>query len=691
MNQTEAVVPGVKLLDRDLAWLEFNRRVLHEAVDERTPLLERVKFLAIFSSNLDEFFMKRAEQLQKPLIAASGVNGADSPLERVRRVVLPLLATQAETYSQVIRPALAGHGIHLLSWSDLDGPQKEAATQFYRRKVFPILTPLKVDPAHPFPFISNLSTSLGVFQRAPKETEIRFARVKVPSSLPQWVLLPESSPNGRQGQSYVKLLDIIAHNMAELFPGMEILEVMPFRLTRNADVEIDDDDESTENLIELVEEGLKQRRLEHPVRLEYGQPISQTMVNLLLHKLGLTESDAYPMFGELDYSGLWSIAGLNRPELRDPPWQPVTPPAFADENEDIFAAIRKGDVLVHHPYESFDASVARFIRAAADDPRVQALKMTVYRIGSDTPFIEALIRAAEAGKQVVCLVEVTARFEELQNLRWAQTLDRVGVHVVYGMMGLKTHTKTALVVRQDDDGLRCYAHIGTGNYHVKTARLYADLGLFTCDPVLTTDVVNLFHYLTGGARGRHYHKLLVAPVTMRQRFLEMIEREVAHHQAGRPARIIAKMNQLEDPALFEAVDRASRAGLPIDLIVRGFCLLPPGENRRVISIIGRFLEHSRIYYFQNGLADPLAGEYYIGSADWMRRNLSDRVEAVTPVEAPALRGRLWEFLQIMLRDQRQAWEMQPDGSYRQRQPPPGATGPEAVGTHQAMMNLTRPR
>jgi polyphosphate kinase len=348
-------------------------------------------------------------------------------------------------------------------------------------------------------------------------------------------------------------------------------------------------------------------------------------------------------------------------------------------------------VLVHHPYESFDASVARFIRAAADDPRVQAVKMTVYRIGSDTPFIEALIRAAEAGKQVACLVEVTARFDELQNLRWAEALDRVGVHVVYGMMGLKTHTKTALVVREEDDGLRCYAHIGTGNYHVKTARLYTDLGLFTCDPVLTTDVVNLFHYLTGGARGRRYHKLLVAPVTMRQRFLEMIEREVAHHQAGRPARIIAKMNQLEDPALCEALARGSRVGLPIDLIIRGFCLLPPADNRRVVSIIGRFLEHSRIYYFQNGVADPLAGEYYIGSADWMRRNLSDRVEAIAPVEAPALRGRLWEFLQIMLGDQRQAWEMRPDGSYRQRQPPPGAAGPEAVGTHQAMMELTRPR
>lgn len=684
----ETTAPAVKLLDRDLAWLEFNRRVLHEAEDERTPLLERVKFLAIFSSNLDEFFMKRADRLKTPAAGVVTAGGPEQPLERVRQVVLPLLAAQADAYGRVIRPALASNGIHLLAWQDLDDAQKQAAMQFFRRNVFPILTPLKVDPAHPFPFISNLSTSLGVFQRAPNATEIRFARVKVPSSLPQWVPLPEST--GRAGLCYVKLIDIITGGMGELFPNMEILEVMAFRVTRNADVELEDD-EPGDTLAELVEEGLRQRRLERPVRLEYGPAASPTMVTLLLSKLGITETDAYPMSGELDYSGLWGIVGLNRPELQVPPWQPVTPPAFADENEDIFAVIRRGDVLVHHPYESFDASVARFIRAAAEDPRVQALKMTVYRIGSDTPFIEALIRAAENGKQVACLVEVTARFDEMQNLRWAQALDRVGVHVVYGMMGLKTHTKTALVVRQDDDGLRCYAHIGTGNYHVKTARLYADLGLFTCDPDLTVDVVNLFHYLTGGARGRHYHKLLVAPVDMRKRFLELIDREIAHHQAGRPARIIAKMNQLEDQELCEALERADRAGLPVNLIVRGFCLLVPGKHRHIISVIGRFLEHSRIWYFQNGTTDPLAGEYYIGSADWMRRNLSERVEAVTPVEAPPLRERLREFLEILLADQRQAWDMQPDGTWIQRRPRPGASGLEAIGTHQAMMDLTRQR
>jgi polyphosphate kinase len=420
------------------------------------------------------------------------------------------------------------------------------------------------------------------------------------------------------------------------------------------------------------------------------------MLTLLSSKLRLNEADLYPMPAEVDYSGLWGIVALNRPELHDPPWQPVAPVALGDEEDDLFALLRKGDVLVHHPYESFDASVARFIRTAADDPKVQALKMTVYRIGSHTPFIDDLIRAAESGKQVACLVEITARFDEQQNLLWAEKLDRVGVHVIYGVMGFKTHAKVALAVRRDDDGLRCYVHVGTGNYHVKTARLYTDLGLFTCDPVLTGDVVNLFHFLTGGARGRTYHKLLVAPLTMRQRFLEMIEREIEHHRAGRPARIIAKINQLEDREMCEAIVRASRAGLPIDLIVRGFSLLAAGvpgatDNVRISSVIGRFLEHSRIYFFQNGSQDPRGGEFYIGSADWMRRNLAERVEAVTPVEAAPLRARLWEILDTMLRDHRQAWDMRPDGSYVQRKPAEGATGPESVGTQQTLMDLTRRR
>jgi polyphosphate kinase len=493
----------------------------------------------------------------------------------------------------------------------------------------------------------------------------------------------------------VRLLDVIAHHLDELFPGMEVLEVVPFRVTRNVEVELEDD-EAVASFTDFVEEELRQRRLEDPVRLEYAAGASQAMLTLLSSKLRLNESDLYPMAAEVDYSGLWGIVAQNRPELHDPPWQPVAPAALGDEGDDLFALLRKGDVLVHHPYESFDASVARFIRAAADDPKVQALKMTVYRIGSDTPFIDDLIRAAELGKQVACLVEITARFDEQQNLLWAEKLDRVGVHVIYGVLGFKTHAKVALAVRRDDDGLRCYAHVGTGNYHVKTARLYTDLGLFTCDPALTGDVVNLFHFLTGGARGRTYHKLLVAPVTMRQRLLEMIEREIEHHRAGRPARIIAKMNQLEDRELCEAIVRASRAGLPIDLIVRGFSVLAAGvpgatDNVRIISVIGRFLEHSRIYFFQNGSQDPLGGEFFVGSADWMRRNLSERVEAITPVEAAPLRARLWEVLDMMLRDHRQSWDMRPDGGYVQRKPAEGATGPEGLGTQQTLMELTRRR
>jgi polyphosphate kinase len=492
------------------------------------------------------------------------------------------------------------------------------------------------------------------------------------------------------------MLDVITNHLDELFPGMIIQEVVPFRVTRNVEVEREEDDEPPDSLAALIVEELRQRRLEDPVRLEYAGQASRAMLALLCGRLKLNEADVYRMPAELDHGGLWPIATLNRPELRDPPWQPVTPAALGEEDDDLFAIIRQGDVLVHHPYESFDASVSRFIRAAADDPKVQALKMTVYRIGSDTRFIDDLIRAAEAGKQVACLVEVTARFDEKQNLLWAEKLDQLGVHVVYGVLGFKTHTKTALAVRRDDDGLRCYAHVGTGNYHVRTARLYADLGLFTCDPELTADVVNLFHFLTGGARDRNYRKLLVAPVTMRRRFLEMIDREIEHQGAGRPARIIAKMNQLEDREMCEALVRASRVGVPIDLIVRGFSVLAPGvpgatDNVRITSVIGRFLEHSRIYFFQNGSADPLGGEFFIGSADWMRRNLSERVEAIAPVEAPALRARLWEVLDVLLRDHRQAWDMRANGGYVQRRPPEGATGPEAVGTQQTLMDLTRRR
>jgi len=684
-------------LDRDLSWLEFNRRVLHEALDERTPLLERVKFLAIFSSNLDEFFMKRWTRLKGRAAASLGTE--PKHLLRVRETVLSLLAEQSKAWTDVINPELASNRIHLLSWAGLNDAQREGARAYFLSNVFPVLTPLAVDPSHPFPFISNLSTSLGVMLQSPVSGERLFARVKVPGTFPQWVPLVAEAEEGANSQKYcfVHLVDLIAANLGDLFSGMNVVEVMPFRVTRNADIEMEDDDIPTESLVEVVEEELRQRRFEKVVRLEHGPPNGTGQLQLLMRKLGLSELDLFEAKGELDFTDLFPIAGLNLPHLKDKPWHPIAPAGMGDEDADLFAIIRAGDVLVHHPYESFDATVAHFIRRASQDPKVLAIKMTVYRVGADTSFLDALIAAAEAGKQVACLVEVTARFDEQQNLHMAEALEKAGVHVAYGVVGLKTHCKTTLVVRQDDDGLRCYAHIGTGNYHVKTARLYVDLGLFTCDTVLVNDVVNLFHHLTGRSLKRDYAKLLVAPVNMRERFMEMIQGEIAHHQAGRPARILAKMNQLEDRGMCEALLEASKAGVSIDLIIRGFCILRPGvpylsENIRVVSVIGRFLEHSRIFYFANGRDNPLEGSFFIGSADWMERNLSQRVEAVTPVEAPLLRAHLWEILQIMLQDQREAWDLHADGSYVQRTPPlDQKSGPAVLGTHQTLMDLTRQR
>ena len=648
------------LLDRDLGWLEFNQRVLHEALDDRTPLLERLKFLAIFSSNLDEFFMKRIGVLSR----RKGDPSAHLHQQVLRERILAMAAAQADVFRNIIRPELSRNGIHLLDWSDLAQDERRKVDELFRHKIYPVLTPLVVDPSHPFPFLSNLSQSLGILLKDPGSGNILFARVKVPGHVPAWLRLEASEPGDAataKTYRFVRLIDLIRANLDSLFPEMHVLEVMPFRVTRNAEVE--DDEENREgSLIEHVAEELRQRRMEKVVRLEYEPPGSVAQLALLTDRLALDPMHVYEAPAELDYTGLMPIAGLPREDLRDRPWEPIVPAAFTDGDGSIFSIIRAGDVLVHHPYESFVATTARFIRSACEDPKVLAIKMTVYRIGSDTQFIDSLMRAAEAGKQVACLVEVTARFDELQNLHWARALDQVGVHVVYGMLGLKTHTKTTLVVRNEADGVRCYAHIATGNYHIKTAGLYADLGLLTCDPVLTADVVELFHSLTGGSKKRAYAKLLVAPVNMRERFLALIDREIAHCQAGRPARIIAKMNQLEDRAMCQALVCASQAGVAVHLIIRGFCVLPPGvpgftERVRVISVIGRFLEHSRIYYFQNGAADPIQGDYFIGSADWMERNLSRRVEAITPIEAPALRQRLWQILQTSLEDRRQAWDM----------------------------------
>jgi polyphosphate kinase len=680
-----------EFLDRDLTWLEFNRRVLQEALSTQTPLLERLRFLGIFTSNLDEFFMKRVGRLKRNAAHGMVPKYADELpstqiLGRLRQRIVSLLQQQAHCYTRQLRPALAEAGVHLLDWEQLSDQERTWANQYFRTTVFPVLTPLAVDPGHPFPFMSNLSTSLGVVVLAPSSQDRSFARLKVPEVLPQWVQLPATNGSHR----FVSLLTLVGQNLQDLFPGMNIVDSMPFRLTRDAEVELEGE---AEDLRDLVAQELRQRRFGQVVRLEHGPKPSPWMVQFLVQELRLGPQDVYELPAELDYTDFRNVTNLNLPRLRFEPWTPMVPPVLADEEEDIFSIIRRGDVLVHHPYESFNASVERFVQAAADDPRVLAIKMTVYRTGDESPFLHTLIRAAEAGKQVVCLVELKARFDEERNILLARALEEAGVHVVYGLVGLKTHTKVTLVVRQDPDRIRCYAHIGTGNYNVETARLYTDLGLLTCNPAINEDLVELFHYLTGRSVQRSPQKLLVAPHYMRDRFLQMIEREAEHHRQGKPAHILAKMNSLEDHKIIRALYRASQAGVPVDLVVRGFCRLRPGVPQlsptiRVLSVVGRYLEHSRIFHFRNGCDDPLDGEFYFGSADWMYRNLLFRVEAVVPIEDRALRQRLWEILQVMLNDNCSAWEMQPDGSYRQRRP---IDDQAPTPTQQVLMHLTRLR
>jgi polyphosphate kinase len=683
LNATLPKGLGAVWIDRDLSWLDFNERVLAEALDERTPLLERAKFLAIFTSNLDEFFMKR-----EAILRAGSSEGQQALLQQVREKLMSSLRRQAECYRQVIIPGLAKHGVFLRKWDDLTPHQQEEASKYFKSELSPALTPLVIDPVHPFPFLSNLSTSLVFRLRDLGKDETMYARVKVPGTIKQWVSIKADMEPGQR--LLVPLHEVICGNLHRLYTGMEISNITIARITRDAEVEIDDD--TAADFRTIVKEQIRQRRYEPVVRLEFGPAADPAIVEMLRARFNLSALDLYEMQEEVDYTSLFELLGLPLPALRDHEWTPLWPSSLPEGAGALFTAIRTGDVLVHHPYESFDASVEHFISSAADDPQVVSVKMTAYRIGDDTPFVKSLIRAAESGKQVACVMEIKARFDEERNLHWAGELERAGAHVTFGVSGLKTHAKTALVVRKEAEGLQCYAHIGTGNYHVKTARLYADFGLFTCDPRITDDVVNLFHYLTGHSDQPEFGSLLVAPVTMRPRLLDLIHREIHNKRAGQPARIVAKMNQLEDPEMIEALCKASNAGVSIDLIIRGFCCLRPGaphhsENIRIRSIIGRFLEHSRIFYFANGHEEPAEGEFFIGSADWMFRNLSKRVEVVTPVWAEPLRQRLWEVLDICLRDRRQAWVLESDGKYVQLQPHPGAIGPEAAGTHQTLMDL----
>jgi polyphosphate kinase len=674
-------------IDRDLSWLDFNDRVLAEALDDRTPLLERVKFLAIFTSNLDEFFMKRVAILR----------GADSVERlalraRLRNRLVESLDRQADCFRSGTVPGLAAQGIHLRAWDELTTRQQEEAGHFFDSDISPAVTPLVFDPTHAFPFLSNLSTSLGFVLHDPARENTSYARIKVPAILKQWIPVTSDTPEGQR--TFVSLHDVLRGNIHKLYSGMRLTGTTLFRLTRDADVD-EVEEESESSAADVVREQIRQRRYEPVVRLEFAPGADPAIREMLRQRFNLSPEDVYDLPGELDYTSLFQIAGLPIAALRDSTWTPLTPVAL-EKNRDIFASIRAGDILLHHPYESFEDSVEHFIAAAANDPETIVVKMTAYRVGDDTPFVKSLVKAAEAGKQVACAIEIKARFDEERNLHWAAELERVGAHVAFGVQGLKTHGKVALVVRREASGLRSYVHIGTGNYHVKTARLYADLGLLTCNTAITRDVVNLFHYLTGHSAKPDCTTLLVAPSTMRPRFLELIRREIANKAAGKPARIVAKMNQLEDPELIAALCEASSAGVPIDLIVRGFCCLRPGlegrtENIRIRSIIGRFLEHSRIFHFAAGKEDPSEGEFFIGSADWMFRNLSKRVEVVTPIFDSKAKAELWEVLDICLRDRRQAWVLSADGSYTQLKPEDHGTGPGALGTHETLMSIARRR
>jgi polyphosphate kinase len=683
-----------RFLNRDIQWLEFNRRVLAQAYDPRNPLLERVRFLAIFGSNLDEFFMKRVGGLRRQIDAGVGSPPWEplTPAEQmilIREKVLEQTALATRVFRDELVPELRKEAIELLDWSALSPAERTEVEAWYRRNIFPILTPLAVDPGHRFPFISNMSVSLGVLLRRPGESEALFARVKVPETGGRLYRFGAT-------KRFISLQQIIAHNLDDLFPGMEIVEVLPFRVTRNAETERDNED--AEDLLEQIQQQLRERRFARVVRLEVGARPNDRIMRFLEDELGLADDDLYETDGMLDWGTLNEIADIDIPEQRWPKWTPVAPHGLEDENADIFGLIRQGDVLVHHPYESFDHSVERFIEQAAADPKVLAIKQALYRTSGDSPFIPSLIRAAESGKQVAVLVELRARFDEARNIVWARKLEDAGVHVAYGVVGYKTHTKVALVVRQEPGGIRSYAHIGTGNYNSKTARLYEDIGLFTCDAAITEDLVELFNYMTGRSRKTEYQKLLVAPVAMKRRFIELIEREAAIAQSGGPGRVIVKMNQLEDRSVTDALYAASRAGVSIDLVVRGFCCIRPGvkglsENIRVTSTIGRFLEHSRIFWFGNGQADPLDGDFYIGSADWMYRNLNTRVECAAPIQARAHRARLWEILRLHLTDRRQRWLMAADGTYQLSDPaqiaPSGTVSdPTFVGTHHYLMRTT---
>ena len=681
--QPQAVPPGAPLdhpalyFNRELGLLDFNWRVLAQARDPRVPLLERVRFLAITSGNLDEFFQKRVGGLKRQV--AAGVQtpsldgrGPGEQLSLIAAAAAEMYAAITYAWEQELSPLLRDEADVVVSdWPELDGHQQKELNRYFRENIYPVLTPLAVDPGHPFPFISNLSLSLAVLMRHAARNTMHFARLKVPTNQGRWVPVP----NSPHRHHVVPVEQVIQANVAELFPGMEIVTASAFRVTRNADVDRDDDE--AEDLLEMISEELRERRFAPVVRLEVERGMPVEVRDLLVREMELEPGDVYEAANLVDHADAMSVAEVDLPALKYEPWEPVIPEPLSHEGEtedekNIFAILRRHDVLVHHPYESFTGSVQRLLDEAAGDPKVLAIKMTLYRTGVQSPVVQALLRAAERGKQVAVLVELSARFDEANNIAGAEQMEDAGVHVTYGLVGLKTHSKVTLVVRLEEGRPRTYCHIGTGNYHAKTTRLYTDLGLLTANPEIGADLVNFFHFLTGYAPDQHYNRLIVAPRDMRRVMEERIRREVQAQREGRTGRIVAKMNALDDAEIIQELYRASQAGVKVDLIVRGHSRLRPGlpgysENVRVVSILGRFLEHDRIYLFHNG-GDP---EIFIGSADWRGRNLSERVETMVPVLDPALRTRVVDVLHYALNDNRLAWELNADGQYVQRRPAPG--------------------
>jgi polyphosphate kinase len=663
---TSESLPEDRYLNRELSWLDFNARVLALAADPSLPLLERAKFLAIFASNLDEFYMVRVAGLKRRDEMGLSVRSADglSPREQLRRIgerTQQIATRHAKVFGELVRPALAEQGIVIVTWNELDETERARLSTYFHEQVFPVLTPLAVDPAHPFPFVSGLSLNLAVTVKQPEDGTQHFARIKVPDNVDRFVELRER--DGFEGEvQFLPMEELIAAFLDVLFPGLEIVEHHAFRITRNADFEVEEDRD--EDLLQALERELARRRFGSPVRLEIADDMTENMLELLLRELDVHPGDVIEVSGLLDLSSLWQIYGVDRPDLKDAPFVPATPPAFGEREtpKSIFSTLRDGDVLVHHPYDSFSTTVQRFIEQAAADPNVLAIKQTLYRTSGDSPIVSALIDAAEAGKQVVALVEIKARFDEQANIKWARALEQAGVHVVYGLIGLKTHCKTCLVVRREGSTIRRYCHIGTGNYNPKTSRLYEDVGLLTASPDIGADLTDLFNSLTGYSRKVSYRNLLVAPYGVRRGIIERIEREIAAKRDGADAGIRLKANALVDEQVIDALYRASQAGVKVEVVVRGICALRPGapgfsENIVVRSILGRFLEHSRIIHFR------AIDEFWIGSADMMHRNLDRRVEVMAQVKDPRLTATLNEIFESAMDPATRCWELAADGHW----------------------------